>query len=116
MSDNKATAPTPQKAAAKTIKARVIGRYGGHPLGSVIDVDPREIKICPHALIALDDEPVLAEKAKASVDGQRTDTALFRATRSNGRASRVAMAESIKQRKIAELTALGLVVTQKVAG
>jgi hypothetical protein len=88
--DKKAPAP-PAKSdpAPALVKARVRpnGRYGEHRAGAIVEVEPNELNVCKHVLVALDKEGEEAEQAKAASEATRTDTSLFRAARSAGRSS-----------------------------
>jgi hypothetical protein len=44
------------EAPPEIVKARVLSNYGGHSPGEVVEVDVREVRRVPHALITLDDE------------------------------------------------------------
>ena len=111
-----ASAPRPASAPT-TVKARVrpLGRYGPHRAGDVIDVDPKELVICKHVLVALDAEGDEQQAQSVALVGNRGDTSHFRAARANGRESARMMRESQKQRRIAELQALGIEIVTKAA-
>lgn len=107
---NPSAKPDAPKAALVKARVRPKGRYGSHREGEIVEVDPKELIVCRHVLVALDAEEDERREAVAAEEARRGDVSHFRAERARGRAGAVALAESARARKLAELAALGITI------
>jgi hypothetical protein len=86
-----------KQAPAKPVKVRVRARYGPYAIGSIIEVNPKELRIAPHALISLEEEQRLEEERLKvePTDAQRgfrqLNKAMIAASEAQGEAKRVQM-------------------------
>jgi hypothetical protein len=66
------------EAPPELVRARVLANYGGHSPGEVIEIDLREVRRVPHALITLDDEQRRREEEAQRLAQQQAQQAARR--------------------------------------
>lgn len=109
MDNAKKAAPAKESAPLIRAKVRPGCSYGGQPAGTLVDVSAKELHICAHILIAVDEEARLREEASKPTEPTPAQLQ-FRALRESMVAGARASEEAKRENMRKHLETLGLSV------